>query len=182
VTDGNGRYAIAAPPGQYSICVHPMLPSLYLDPCQWLNPVAAVVGASTASAVSFSLQRGARFIVRVHDTKGLLPIAEGTKGAAVSAVVAGASLKQFPLPLIFSDGLIRDYGAVVPIGVPLSAAVSSNTLALAGAGGTALSAAPMPFQILPTDIEATGAPQSPITRMFPPPDARIIHVYANALK
>lgn len=33
--------------------------------------------------------------------------------------------------------------------------------------------------MLPTDIEVTGASLTPVTRMFPPPDAKVVHVYRH---
>jgi len=154
--------------------------SLYFDPCQWGNPVTATVGASAAAAVPLTLQKGVRFIVRVHDTKQLLSQAETVQGAGISASLTAPSVKLFPLPVVYSDGIVRDYGTVVPISVPMSVTISSNLL-LADKTGTPVSASAMPFQVLPTDIEVTGAPLSPATRMFPPPDARMVHVYATGL-
>jgi hypothetical protein len=104
------------------------------------------------------------------------------KGAAVSAALSGGPFTRFPLPLIYEDKLIHDYGTVVPVSVPLNVTVSSGTLSLADSTGAALSSAPIPFQILPTDAEVTGAQPSFALRMFPPPDARIVDVYAAALK
>jgi len=63
----------------------------------------------------------------------------------------------------------------------MSVTVSSKTLLLADKTGVPVAASAMPFQVLPTDIEVTGAPVTPVTRMFPPPDARIVHVYATGL-
>ncbi len=182
VTDSSGNYAISAPPGQYALCVHTLPQSLYMDPCLWGSPVAATVGASAASVVPLTLQKGVRFLVRVHDPNQFLPQAESVAGTAVSAFVSSASVPQFPLPVVYSDGMVRDYGTVVPINVQLSVTVSSRNVALAGSGGTAFGTSPMPFKVLPTDVEVTGAPLSPVTRMFPPPDAKIVHIYATGLQ
>lgn len=119
--------------------------------------------------------------MRVHDTNRLLAQAETVKGAAVSAALTAPSVKLFPLPVVYSDGMVRDYGTLIPINVPMSATVSSNTLSLADKTGAPLTASAMPFQVLPTDIVVTGAPPSPATRMFPPPDAKMVHVYATGL-
>jgi hypothetical protein len=183
VADSGGNYAITASPGQYKLCVRPLPAalSLYLDPCQWGSPVAVTVGAG-ASVVPITLQKGVRFIVRVHDTKQLLPQAETVKGAAVLASLTSPTVAVFPLPVVFSDSLIRDYRTVIPINVPMSVTVTSNTLVLADNTGAPLSAAAMPFQVLPMDIEVTGEPLSPASRMFPPPDARMVHVYPTGLR
>lgn len=135
----------------------------------------------TLADVPLSLQKGVRFIVRVHDTKQLLSQAESVQGAAVSASLTAPSVKVFPLPVVYSDGIVRDYGTVIPINVPMSVTISSGSLLLADKTGAQLSATAMPFQVLPTDIEVTGAPLSPATRMFPPPDARMVHVYVAGL-
>ncbi len=176
VTGSSGVYAISAPAGQYALCVHTLPQSLYLDPCQLGSPVTVTIGASAASVVPLSLQKGVRFLVRVHDPNQFLPLAESVTGTAVSAFLSTASVPQFPLPVVYSDAMIRDYGTVVPINIPMTVTVSSRTVALADSSGAAFGTSPTPFQVLPTDIEVTGASSSPITRMFPPPDAKIIHV------
>jgi hypothetical protein len=182
VVDSSGNYAIAAAPGEYALCVHPQpaARSPYLDPCQWGSPISATAGTSAVAMVPLSLQKGVLFILRVHDPMQLLPQAEAVKGAAVSAFLAGPSVKAFPLPVVYSDSLVRDYGTVIPINVPMSASISSQTVMLADSSGAPLSASAIPFQVLPTDIEVTGAP-SPIARGVPAADAKVIHVYATAL-
>lgn len=156
--------------------------SLYLNPCQWGSPTGVTVGASATSVVPFALQKGARFIVRVHDKMQVLSQAETVAGTAVSAFVSSAMVKRFPLPMIYSDGNVRDYGTVVPINVAMSVTISSNTVALVDNNSAPISTSANSFQVLPTDIEVTGAPPSPITRMFPPPDAEMIHVYTAGLR
>jgi hypothetical protein len=181
VTNSSGYYAINAPPGQYALCAD--LPhSLYLDPCQWGSPIGVTVGAS-AAVLPLTLQKGVRFIVRIHDKMGILSEAvETVTGSGVSAFLSSASVKRFPLPLIYNDANVRDYGTVVPISVPLSVTISGNTLALADNNGASLSTSAMPFQVLPTDIEVIGASSSPAARMFQPPDAKMIHVYTTGLR
>ena len=70
---------------------------------------------------------------------------------------------------------------MIPINVPMGVTVSSKTLLLADKSGAPVSASATPFQVLPTDIEVTEAPLTPVTRMFPPPDAKVVHVYATGL-
>lgn len=183
VVDAGGNYALAVSTGQYQLCVRalPAPASLYLDPCQWGAPVAATMSSGSSAVVPLSLQKGVRFIVRVHDPNKLLAQAETLTGTAVSAFVAGPSVKQFPLQMVYSDGIVRDYGTVIPINVAMTVTISSNTVALSDRAGDPLSPA-MPFEVLPADIVVTGAPLSPITRMFPPPDAKIVHVYATGPK
>jgi hypothetical protein len=180
--DSSGNYAIAAAPGQYSLCVHPLPAprSPHLDPCQWGSPVAVTAGTSAVTAVPLSLQKGVLFIVRVHDPLQLLPQAESVKGAAVSASVSVSSVKVFPLPVVYSDSIVRDYGAVVPINAPVSVTISSQTLTLADGTGAPLTATAIPFQVLPTDAEVTGVP-SAIAQGVPAADAKMIHVYATGL-
>jgi hypothetical protein len=179
--DSSGNYAITTPPGQYLLCARPQPQSLYLDPCQWGSPVSATVGA-TAVPVALTMQKGIRFIVRVHDPNQPLPQAETAPGTAVSAFVTSASINQFPLAVVYADGLVRDYGTVVPTGVPMSVTVSSATLVLGDATGAVLAPAPITFQALATDVGVAAGPLSAFTSMFPPPDAKIIHVYATALR
>lgn len=182
LTDPSGYYAISAPPGQYALCVHTVPQSLYLNPCQWGSPAGVLVGASAASVAPLTLQKGVRLIVRVHDQMQLLSQAETVAGTAVSAFVSNPSVTKFPLPMIYSDGNVRDYGTVVPIDVPMSITISSNTVALVDNTSAPLSTVAVPFQVLPTDIEVAGVPTSPVTRMFAPPDAKMIHVYTAGLR
>ena len=88
--DSGGHFTMAVSPGQYAVCVHPLPQSLYLDPCQWGSPT--IVTGGTDSAVSLTLQKGVRFIVRVHDLKRLLPQAETLKGTVVSASLSSPSV------------------------------------------------------------------------------------------
>jgi len=99
LTDGNGNYSIAAPAGQYLLCARPQPQSLYLDPCQWGVPVSAAA-AATPTPAALSLQKGVRFIVRVHDPNQLLPQAETAPGTAVSAYLTSASIGQFQLAVV----------------------------------------------------------------------------------
>jgi hypothetical protein len=179
--DSLGHYAITAPPGQYAVCVHPMPQSPYMDPCQWGDPVTVTVSATAVSVVPISLQKGSRFIVRVHDTKQVLAQAETVKGSAICVFVTAPS-KEPAVPVVYSDGIVRDYGTVVPINVPLSVTVSSNHVALADRNGTVLAPSPIFFEVLPTDIASTEGRFSPLIRMFPLPDTTIIHVYTTGLK
>jgi hypothetical protein len=79
-------------------------------------------------------------MVRVHDPMQLLPQAEVVKGAAVSASLTGPSGKFFPLPVVYSDNIVRDYGTVVPINAAMGVTISSPTLTLADGTGAPLSA------------------------------------------
>jgi len=47
--------------------------------------------------------------------------------------------------------------------------------------GAAWPATATAFEVSSGDIVVTGLPPSPFTSMFPPPDARVVHVYATAL-
>ncbi len=178
--DASGNYAITARPGQYLLCARPKPQSLYLDPCQWGSPVPATLGA-TAVPVALSLQKGVRFIVRVHDPNQLLAQAESVPGTAVSASVTGASVNLFLLPVVYQGSFVRDYGTVVPTGVPMSVTVSSATVTLADATGAALAANPITLEALQSDVGASAGAPAAFASMFPPPDAKIIHVYAAAL-
>ena len=178
--DSNGNYAITAVPGQYLLCARPQLQSLYLDPCQWGIPASTTVGA-TATAVPLTLQKGVRFIVRAHDPNQLLAQAETIPGTAVSALVTGATVNTFLLPVVYQAPIVRDYGAVVPTNIPMGVTISSLTVALADVAGTPLTATPITFEALQSDVgPAAGGPLA-FQSMFPPPDAKMIHIYVTAL-
>lgn len=173
-TDTAGHYAINAAPGAYRVCVQGA--GLYVDPCIWGGAPTATVGAAQPVNLALQLVKGWRFILRVHDTEGLLPRVEAVRGQAVSASVTGGPGGPVLLPLIYDDGVIRDYGAVVPQNVALKAIVAASAqLSLTGTTGAAPSAQGIAFQATPPAASAV----SLSTRMFPPPDATVVHIYAK---
>jgi hypothetical protein len=178
--DATGRYAMTVSAGQYQLCVHSG--GLYLDPCQWGGTaVRSVTGAGIVSA-SLRLQKGAWLILRVHDTKGLLPPGEAVRTSSVGVHLTGAAVKQFPLPVVYDNGRIRDYGAVVPMNAPLSAVVGSGIVVLADANGAAPGAQGIPFQVSTADVNAPPLGPASLGRMFPRPTAKIVHVVATGRK
>ena len=90
---------------------------------------------------ALSLQKGVRFIARVHDPNQLLPQVETAPDTLL--FVTSVSVKQFPLPVVYADDAARDYRTVVPTKCSISAAVSSATLALADTTRAAPSPTPM---------------------------------------
>jgi len=124
--DASGRYAMTVSAGQYQLCVHGG--GLYLDPCQWGSATTRSVTAAAAASAALRLQKGAWFILRVHDAQGLLPQGESVHGSSVSVHVTGAAVKQFPLPMVYDSGRVRDYGAVVPMNSPLNVVVGSGSV------------------------------------------------------
>lgn len=178
----DGHYALNASSGHYSLCVRPLAASLYMDPCQWGRPTTVNVSAATVALTPISLEKGIRLIVRVHDTKQLLPKAEVVTGAAVAAFLTSGSVRQFPLPVVYADDIVRDYGTNIPVGVPMSVTISSRNLTLVDKDGSPITGTPMPIEVLSTDIEVVGEAKSLFTSKFPPPNARMIHVYTTDLR
>jgi hypothetical protein len=120
---------------------------------------------------------GAIFIVRVHDANGLLPQGEAIPGSNVRAFLTGAAVNQFPLPMTYDNGRIRDYSAVVPLNSALNAVVSSGSVALADKTGAALSPLGIPFQVSAADVSSPNLLSGSLALMFPRPTAKIVHVY-----
>lgn len=137
---------------------------------------------SGTASVPLRLQKGAWFIVRVHDTKKILPQAEAVPGTAIHAHLTGAGIKQFPLPMVYDNGRIRDYGTVVPQNSALNAVVSSGSVLLADKNGAAPSAQGILFQIAPAAVNAPNPLPPPLAAMFPRPTATIIHFYTTGGK
>jgi hypothetical protein len=181
LVDSEGKYAMAVSAGQYRLCVYDAEP--YLDPCQWSGgPVANVASSAIApvTAVSpLSLQKGVQLIVRVHDSKGLLPQAESVHGAAVSAYLSASGVARLPLPLISDTHGIRDYGTFIPFNSPITVFVSGGSLLLTDKAGTALSSQGLPIQVLPAEFQLPPLTPPSLARMFPRPTAKVIHVYAG---
>lgn len=176
VTDGTGHYAIGATPGVYRLCVQGA--GLYLDPCIWGGAAAATVTAAQPTSVNLRLIKGWRFIVRVHDKDGFLPQAEAVHGQGVSASAIGGSAGPILLPLIFDDGRIRDYGAVVPQNTTMTAIITASTrLNLTDATGAAPSTQGIPFQASPPASASTLL----LGHVLPPPDATVVHIYAKGV-
>lgn len=177
--DGGGRYGMTVPAGQYQLCVHG--PSLYLDPCQWGGSVGVTVTTSAVSVVPLRFQKGIPFVVRVHDSRGVLAKVETAAGIGVSAFITSPSIAgRFPLAVISADAGIRDYGTTVPFSTPLSVTVSSSLVSFADGTGAALNMQGTPFQVLPSDLAviSTGPMFGPQTASS---SAKIIHVYVNSL-
>jgi hypothetical protein len=139
--------------------------------------VSKTVTAAVAAPVPLVLQKGATFIVRVHDANGLLPQGEAIPGSNVRAFLTGAAVKQFLLPVTYDNGRMRDYSAVVPLDSALSAEVSSGSVALTDKTGAALSPVGIPFQVSAADISSPNLLSGLLAFMFPRPTARIVHVY-----
>lgn len=179
-TDATGHYTITPASGLYQLCVQGA--GLYLDPCQWGGAISANVTSVAALSVPLVLQKGATFILRVHDATGLLPLGEAIPGANVHAYLTGAAVKQFPLPVTYDDGRIRDYSAVVPLNSALTAVASSGSVTLADKTGAAVDPLGVPFQVSPADVSAPNPLTGPLALMFPRPNAKVVHVYATGQK
>ncbi len=179
VTDASGHYALTASAGQYTLCIHGG--GLYLDPCEWGG---ASVSAVAASAISVPLrpQKGAWLIIRIHDSGGLLPATEPLPRAGVQAYVSAPGVKQFLLPVIFDDGRVRDYGAVVPMNVPLTAFVSSPVVLLVDKSGAAPNPVGMALVVTPPDPAEPSWLPPRATSMFPRPTATMLHFYTTGRK
>jgi len=179
VADAQGRYAMSVSAGRYQLCVHGA--GVYLNPCEWGagGPTVTVV---TAAAANLRLQRGAWFIVRIHDTRRLLPQVESVRGSSVRVLLTGPAVSGFPLPLIYDNGRIRDYGAVVPMNSAMRARIASSSIALSDEKAAPVNAEGVPFQVTAADFRtATEVPRS-LRWMFRPPRAKFLHVYAAARK
>lgn len=172
-TDTGGNFAIQASPGLYKLCAHAA--GLYLDPCQWGIPTAVTVAAGATVNSPLKLTKGGKFIVRVHDPQRLLRQQETTFQRTVSVSITGATAKPFFLPVVYDDGNIRDYGAVVPLNLPMNAMVfDGGHVTIGDRQGAALASGGVPFQALPVAVPA-------VKPFFPPPDATFIHVQATGL-
>ncbi len=177
-TDSAGRYAMTVSAGQYQLCVHGA--GVYLNPCEW-GAGNRTVPVSAAATADLRLKKGAWLIVRIHDRERLMPHAETVRGGAVTAFVAGGTIPQFPLPLIYDHGSVRDYGAVVPMNLAMRARVVSASLVLNDSTGVPLGAEGVPFQVTAADFPANTLPRE-VARMFPRATAKFIHVYTAGQK
>jgi hypothetical protein len=176
IADTTGRYAVTVSPGQYTLCVHGG--GLYLDPCQWGGASVSSVAAGAAS-VPLRVKKGAWFIIRIHDQGGLLPATETVPRAGVAAYLSAAGVKQFLLPVVYDNGRIRDYGAVVPINLPLTAVVSSSSVLLTDENGAAPSATGTPLQVAQPDPTVPSWFPPSLASMFPRPTAKVVHFYTT---
>jgi hypothetical protein len=177
--DASGRYVITAPPGQYLLCVSHA--GLYLDPCRWGGAKTVSVTGATAQSVALRLQKGWRFLLRVHDSGRLLAQAGTLPGDGISVLLTAPGRGAFPLPVVYDSGRVRDWGAVVPVNLPMSVTVNSSKLRLRHQSGAAPDPQGIPFQILPSDIPDEASVAASHGFHFRPPDAKIIHLYAAGL-
>ncbi|MCC7343007.1 MAG: hypothetical protein IT170_18135 [Bryobacterales bacterium] len=178
--DASGRFALTVGTGVYQICVYDA--GLYLDPCQWGAATARTVIAGTPASVSLRLQKGVPFVVRTHDAKQLVRGAETVRGQSIRLFLSASGRRQFPLPIVYDNGRIRDYGAVVPANLSLSVKVNSASLVIADRAGAAFAAQGVPFQI--PSVEAAkfkpllGAAKWGLFRQ----NAKVVHIYPTARK
>lgn len=180
VVNAAGQYAMTLLPGQYQTCVHGA--GLYLDPCLWGSSAVASVTSTSATSVPMRLQKGSIFIVRIHDPSGYLAGAETVHSSGVAAFVRGAGVKEFPLPEVYDNGRIRDYGSVVPINTALDLVVSSGAAFLADRTGAAPNPQGISLRIVPPDLTTPSWFPPSLAQMFPPPTATIIHFNVTGLK
>lgn len=179
VTDAGGRYVMSVSAGRYQLCVHGV--GVYLNPCEWGGD-SPTVTVTTAAAASLRLQKGAWLIVRIHDTRRLLSQVETVRGSGVTVFLTAAAVNQFPLPLIYDNGRIRDYGAVVPMNSAMRARIASSSIALSDERAAPLGAEGVPLQVTAADFQtASGVPRA-LARMFPRPTAKFLHVYTAGRK
>jgi len=173
-TDSSGRYAMTLPVGVYQFCVQRA--DLYLDPCLWGGaPISTVTSVPMVAPIR--LTKGWRFILRMHDVQQLLPKVETTRGDAISATVTGPGGKALPLPIVYDNGRIRDFGMVVPINLPLRVSAGARKLTLVDHVGAELNPQGISFQATPPS-----APSGTARGLFPPPDATVIHVYTGSVR
>jgi hypothetical protein len=178
-TDAQGRYAVTAEPGQYTICVHSA--GLYLNPCQWNTAITRNV-TTAPSDIPLRLTKGGRFVLRAHDVQRLLPRAEGIFSTGISAIVSRPSGGPYLLPVVYDNGRVRDYGGILPLNVALRVTVSSSRVMLSDQTGAALTPQGVPFQISASDFQYSGPVMPGFRRMFPPPDAKVVRIYVVGLR
>lgn len=179
--DAKGQFAIDVPPGEYLLCARNA--GHYLDPCQWGGAKTVVAGApgiGTAGEITLRLERGAPFLVRLHDSNGLFAKAGSMPAAALSATVQAPGRKPFILPLVYDGGSVRDWGGVVPLEVAMTVTVGSNRLRFTESGGAPLREGGIPFQIRASDLarKPVAAPAGFRVQS----DVTMVHLYASDLR
>ena len=180
IQPGAGRYAMTVSPDNYRFCVQSA--ALYLDPCQWGGTISQSVGAGVATVVPLRLTPGARFILRVHDTQRILPQVESGTRAGIAASLTDAATRRFPLPIVYDNGRIRDFGAVVPLNQPLRVVAAGGRINLADQAGAVLSELGLAFQIKPEDFLVLAPLAARLSPMFRAPDAKMVHIWITGRK
>ena len=99
---------------------------------------------------------------------------EAVRGGAVKAYLTGAGIAQFPLPMTYDGGDVREYGALIPFNTALTVFVSSSSLHLTATAGAALSPSGIPVQVSSTDFQLPSPLPHSLARMFPPPTAKVV--------
>ena len=123
------------------------------------------------------LLKGWPLILRMHDSMHLLRQTEGVHGDGVAVSVKRSSGNPLPLPIVYDNESIRDYGAVVPVGVALTLTIGSRKLVLTDHAGAAVGPNGIQIQATPPPARV-GAPRS---GFFPPPDATVVHLFARTV-
>ncbi len=115
--------------------------------------------------------------MRVHDSSGYLKQVETVRGQAIAPSVSGAGGGSVPLPLVYDDGRVRDYGAFVPLNLQMQLNVASPQLKLSDNSGQAVAAQALSFQAADLPSAPAQAGTSKFRSAFFAPNATVIHVY-----
>jgi hypothetical protein len=168
-TGADGSYRIEnIPAGRYRVCVHGIsdrydavtplarlpfgaaTPTVhFLDPCEWSDPIVAVVGPETTSG-QIAVDGGARVAVRVHDSNGTMRAHDLAHGyeAPISVSLVDQTGTPRPIPLVShkTPGVI-EYSCIVPPGVDLNVLVVSHGVGLVDGAGNVISESGRSFPV-----------------------------------
>jgi hypothetical protein len=174
-TDTAGKYAMTVPPGAYQLCTHNA--NLYLNPCQWGGAPAVTITAASPAAISIKLAKGARLVLRVHDSKQVLKQVESVHGDSITPVVTWPAGLPLFLPIASDNGRTRDYAATVPANAPLRLSLGTHKVTLSDRTGAGVNPQGIPFQASPPDSRQANAALAHLYSGFPQPDSTVVHVY-----
>jgi hypothetical protein len=162
-TGADGSYQLQnLPAGAFSLCVQVPGGDGYLDPCRFGSPTQSITltaGQQSQGNVT-KLKPASILKIRLNDASGLLT--QYTKDGHEQDLLIGVfgpspQMTFYPAHLAARDKNGSDYHVSVPLNMPLTFSVSSNTLKLADSAGTPLpgNASQLGFQY------ATGDPNPP---------------------
>jgi hypothetical protein len=129
------------PAGTYSICVQ-VPGGGYIDPCQFggaIKPLTLTAGQQSNGTV-LKLQTGSVLKIHLNDTSGLLAqqTKQGRNPDLLLGVFGGPQRTFYPAHQVGADKSGSDYQLTVPLDMPMTLVISSKSLKLADASGTAL--------------------------------------------
>jgi hypothetical protein len=145
--------------GTYRICVQTT--SGFLDPCYWQvqGPTVTITSGQSSTGNTIKLTAGSVLAVRLNDPLGVLSGTTTTAPPPVALTVTNTLGFPVPLTMTSKDATGSNHQVTIPFDAAISLQVSSSTLNLKQADGTAVAGAGATVGVTHSSTSSVAAPQ-----------------------